>query len=276
MPRLHHVLRDSTERTYASRRAALGLDGLAAADVVRVFSDFLRENPPIGTALPTRAAALRALVEQGLTQRDAEDLLPSVTGLKAGSLRFALSADQLSAYYAAVWRMPAGSVRTALYLFPQTGLRTEEMCTLMRAGVRPTPKGFALEIFGKSKQARLVHVRQSGAAMLAEHLARVPHDTWIFPASEANEGPLRASVLQTALAGYTNRGKHYPGLGAELNIPGLTPYALRHTFATQLLERGVALPVISKMLGHESTRTTSEYLHIADVAVDAAFDTVSR
>jgi len=39
----------------------------------------------------------------------------------------------------------------------------------------------------------------------------------------------------------------------------LTPHTLRHAFATYHAESGLSLPILSKMLGHASIRTTALY-----------------
>ena len=52
--------------------------------------------------------------------------------------------------------------------------------------------------------------------------------------------------------------------------PGATPHTLRHTFATELLEAGIDLLTIQKILGHSSLRTTLLYTHVRRDHLQAA------
>jgi len=55
-------------------------------------------------------------------------------------------------------------------------------------------------------------------------------------------------------------------------------HSLRHSFATHLLEQGVALPIIQQMMGHKSLKTTSGYLHVQQYSIQGVrspLDTLS-
>ncbi|MEV0697457.1 tyrosine-type recombinase/integrase [Saccharopolyspora sp. NPDC050389] len=55
--------------------------------------------------------------------------------------------------------------------------------------------------------------------------------------------------------------------GAELT--DVTPHGLRHTYASWLIQAGVPIEVVSKLLGHASVATTERYAHLADSQWDA-------
>ena len=51
----------------------------------------------------------------------------------------------------------------------------------------------------------------------------------------------------------------------------VTCHQLRHTFARHLVEAGVPVTTIQKLLGHARLRTTELYLHIADSQTQADY-----
>lgn len=52
--------------------------------------------------------------------------------------------------------------------------------------------------------------------------------------------------------------------GEQAGVSGVSPHRLRHTLATRLLNLGVPVTTIQKLLGHNDLRTTQRYAQVAD------------
>lgn len=76
---------------------------------------------------------------------------------------------------------------------------------------------------------------------------------WLFASPKDPQQPLIAATAQRIF----NRAVARAGLPRKGGI-----HSLRHTFATHLLESGVEIPVVQRLLGHTSLATTAGYLHV--------------
>jgi len=88
---------------------------------------------------------------------------------------------------------------------------------------------------------------------------------YVFEGGGKPGQPYSASSVQKVIKRAANRA------GIKKNIH---PHSLRHAFATHMLEQGVNLKLIQKLLGHNSLRSTMVYLHLAaiDPSVKSPFD----
>jgi len=76
---------------------------------------------------------------------------------------------------------------------------------------------------------------------------------WLFPATRCPQQPMVDATAQRIY----NRAVQRAGLRRKGGI-----HALRHSFATHLLEAGVEITVVQRLLGHSHLSTTSTYLHV--------------
>ncbi|PIY05548.1 MAG: hypothetical protein COZ19_02950 [Gallionellaceae bacterium CG_4_10_14_3_um_filter_60_1069] len=61
-----------------------------------------------------------------------------------------------------------------------------------------------------------------------------------------------------------------PSHGADRFKKRITPHCLRHSYATHLIEAGVDLLEVQKILGHHSVITTSRYTHLTEQRKESA------
>lgn len=144
------------------------------------------------------------------------------------------------------------------------GLRISEALGL-KGSDAPLPP--ALRILGKGKKERVVPVLPAARDAVDRYLELCPHP-------QERAAPLFRGVRGGALNPRQIQGV-MARTRAQLGLPATaTPHALRHSFATHLLEAGGDLRAIQELLGHASLSTTQAYTavdstHLMDVYMRA-------
>jgi len=138
-----------------------------------------------------------------------------------------------------------------LTLLYGTGLRISEALSLKRGDV---PLGESLTIIGKGSKERAVPVLAAVREAVEQYARVCPFDAGrADPLFVSRRGkamsPREAQALMQNLRGRL-------GLAASA-----TPHALRHSFATHLLQNGGDLRAVQELLGHASLSTTQVYTH---------------
>ncbi|NOZ50115.1 MAG: tyrosine-type recombinase/integrase [Chloroflexi bacterium] len=115
---------------------------------------------------------------------------------------------------------------------------------------------------GKGRRDRVVFLTQQAAQRLGRYLETVPHapDDLVL----SHEGrPLT----------YNMAWRRICRLGEAAGVQGLSPHRLRHSYATQLLNNGMSLVSLQRLMGHENLNTTLIYARLADRTIEQQYRT---
>ena len=243
--------------------------------------DYLVACEAEGLARATRARRLSAIrqlyrfaLAEGWRQDDPAQRIAGPG--KARALPKTLSLAEVDALLAAAQtrgRTAAERARDTclMQLLYATGMRVSELVALPVAAARGDPA--MLLVAGKGGKERLVPLSPPARAALAAWLAE--RDA----GQEAAGGtPSRFLFPSRGKAGHLTRHRFH-GLVKELAVAAgisparVTPHALRHAFATHLLEGGADLRAIQTLLGHADISTTEIYTHVLDARLRALVET---
>ena len=145
--------------------------------------------------------------------------------------------------------VPAMALTTAY----GAGLRVSEACRLKVGDIDGKRKLIHVRL-GKGGKDRHVMLADKLLEGLRQYWVRVKPREWLFPG--AKEGrPLSPDAVRKALERATKAVKLKKRV---------TTHALRHAFATHLLEAGTDIRIIQVLLGHASIRTTARYTQVSN------------
>jgi integrase/recombinase XerD len=147
----------------------------------------------------------------------------------------------------------------AVALMVATGMRVNETVSIKASDV--DLPGRTVRITGKGRRERQVFLPNdwitglTNAYLKTRAALDLEHPQLLFNSRRA---PLTAPAMRSRLA----KAAREAGLSAKV-----TPHMLRHTAATQLIEAGVDIRYIQRLLGHASLTTTELYTHVSDLAL---------
>lgn len=171
-----------------------------------------------------------------------------------------LTDQQAAAFMAAARAHPVPRYRLVAQVLARTGLRTSELCELAADAVtRIGTDGYWLRVpVGKLRNDRMIPLHPEVVDLFAEWTA-------------TNAEHIRATrrLLADDHAPIDRRTVHriVARIGAVAGIDDMHPHRLRHTLATQAINRGMRLEAIAALLGHRSLEMTLVYAKITDRVV---------
>lgn len=156
--------------------------------------------------------------------------------------------------------------KAILELLFSTGLRVSELAGLQRDSINLKKDEFTVR--GKGGKFRVVFLSNQAKHWISEYLSRRQDESsWLFVRHDRAKGNESASQKASKPAGLTPRSIQrivtYYAKAAGIT-KRVTPHALRHSFATDLLMNGADIRSVQSLLGHASITTTQIYTHITN------------
>ncbi|MDP3372581.1 MAG: tyrosine recombinase [Candidatus Paracaedibacteraceae bacterium] len=250
--------------------------GCRAPDVVRQdiigYMDILNDRKVSEATILRRLSSLKQffvfMVEEGFCNQNP---LNSIDRPRAKrSLPSVLSQVEVEALIDSIAAEPTPkNIRLAalLELLYSTGLRVSELVELPLQSLLYNSVAKQLEDYilvrGKGRRERIVHLTDAAKEALLVYLS--VRDYF------ANRSGKKAAVFlfpSRSKEGHLTRQRFGQLLKEQALLAGLDPemvhpHALRHAFATHLLQNGADLLIIQKLLGHADIGTTQIYTHVA-------------
>lgn len=245
---------------------------------IRSWLGALRSEGRSDSTLRRRLSAVRALFgflfrtdrttanpARGLkTRRSGSELPPYLTRAQADSLfdrldELAATRDDLSTPA----RIRLARNRAIVELFYSSGLRLSELHSLDRDAVDLRER--RVRARGKGSKERIVPVGSAAVAAIRSYLAlsgevRPSGQPGGRPQDYAGD-PLFITTTGRRLSRRQIQRVVQGILEGVAGAEGLSPHALRHSFATHLLDEGADLMAVRDLLGHASLSTTRVYTH---------------
>jgi site-specific recombinase XerD len=149
--------------------------------------------------------------------------------------------------------------RALLELLYSSGLRVSEAVSLDRGHL--DMDGRLVRVRGKGNKERIVPVGKRALAAITDMLADRTAGPGVAPRGRAGE-PLFQNARGGRLTTRSVQRMVAVRLAGASKGVGVTPHALRHSFATHLLDRGAELRAIPELLGHASLASTQVYTRV--------------
>jgi integrase/recombinase XerD len=221
---------------------------LLGPEDVRAYQVYLiHQKHASSSMLQQTVCALRFLYRNTLGKEWALPYIP--TPRREKKLPVVLSQEEVSRF---LDNLPNLKHRALIMTAYATGMRVSEVVSLRVADIDSDRMMIRVEL-GKGSKDRYIMLSPNLLELLRAYWKVARPTEWLFPGRRPGTHLTTKRIHQvcvkaSAAAGLTKRA---------------TVRALRHSFATHLLEAGTNIRVIQILLGHRSLRTTARYTHVS-------------
>lgn len=173
-----------------------------------------------------------------------------------------LNGDEIVRFLEAVPSLKASAALTTAYA---AGLRASETVSL-KVGNIDGERGVICVEHGKGGKDRTVMLSAQLLHILRAYWKLARPRVWLFPGRDETK-PIDIQVLHSAC----RSARIVAGIDKRVTV-----HALRHSFATHLLESGTDIRIIQVLLGHNNLSTTARYTKVSNTLIRATTSPLDR
>ena len=227
-------------------------------DFIKTFVQYSESKT--STILSVLRIFLKFLNEQGYHEKDLSYLVPKSTYKSQTKLPTTYTPEEIKKMLESIDRgNPKGKRDYAMVLLcARLGLRASDVCLLQFSEVNWEKNVITLDQKKTGNTIELPLLPEVGNAIIDYLKFGRPQseNSHVFLEAGYRCTPITPSTLYTIVRSCLLKA------GIEIENKKSGPHSLRHSLASQLLENKSPLPVISSVLGHESSESTKCYLRI--------------
>lgn len=256
---------------WVGRSAVVDVEGVDRA-ILRRYVAFLGSRDYARRTIARKASAVRAFlrwsVDQGIIETNPAD------DVSAPKLDKPLPKVLKQAEAAALCDLPPDDDevgmrdRAILELLYGSGLRVSEACSLDVDDVDLRAR--AVRVLGKGRKERRVPLSEPARVAVRRYVSE-GRRSLMERGSASSSGALFLNQRGRRMGVRSIRAMLEKYLRAE-GQTAIGPHALRHSFATHLLDGGADLRAVQELLGHESLATTQIYTHVSTERLRAVYE----
>ena len=158
--------------------------------------------------------------------------------------------------------------RAIFEMLYSSGIRISELAAMDIADVDFSAA--VVRVFGKGRKQRIVPVGQKALMAIKAYRTQLQKQA---DRKTVKSGPLFLNRFQKRLTPRSIARILKKLVSAVGLLTPISPHALRHTFATHMLDAGADLRAVQELLGHKSLSTTQKYTH---VSIDRLMETYDK
>lgn len=252
-------IRNYSQRTIESYLASISklakFYNQAVEDIsIDQFKDFLHHRisiDKVSVSVINQSISAFKIIQKDLLGRDWE-AIQIKRPRREKKLPIVLSTDEITKLINTAKNLKH---KTLIALAYSTGMRRSEVKWLKPLHV--DSKRMRVHVTnGKGKKARYTILSVKALELLRTYYSLERPSVFLFEPRGNSGKTLSDSTLNNIIKNTARKA----GIHKDISF-----HTLRHSFATHLLEKGVNLRIIQQFMGHHSIKTTSVYLHIANI-----------